>query len=75
MQRLNTLRCGQSGRIVGLDAQNAVSQRLASLGLIPGTPVKIVQVAPLGDPITIELLASRISVRRQDAAALDIIPD
>jgi ferrous iron transport protein A len=38
------------------------------MGLVPGTSVRVVAVAPLGDPITIELRASRMSLRRAEAA-------
>lgn len=73
MRGLDTLPCGQAARIVSLDARQSISQRLAMLGLIPGALVKVVQVAPLGDPITVELSSSRISVRRKDVAALGVV--
>jgi len=38
------------------------------MGLVPGTPVRVVATAPLGDPLTIELRAGRMSLRRAEAA-------
>jgi len=49
-----------------------VSQRLLAMGLLPGTDVAVVQVAPLGDPVEIEFRGMRLSLRRADAAAVDV---
>jgi ferrous iron transport protein A len=49
-----------------------VSQRLLAMGLLPGTEVAVVQVAPLGDPVEIEFRGMRLSLRRADAAAVDV---
>jgi Fe2+ transport system protein FeoA len=38
------------------------------MGLIPGTKVRLVAVAPLGDPLTLELRSSRLSIRKKEAA-------
>lgn len=43
-------------------------RRLMEMGLVPGTAVKLVNIAPLGDPIEVELRDSRISLRRREAA-------
>jgi Fe2+ transport system protein FeoA len=40
------------------------------MGLLPGTAVEIVQVAPLGDPVEIEFNGMRLSLRKADAAAV-----
>lgn len=42
-------------------------RRIMEMGLLPGTPVRIVAVAPLGDPLTIELRSSRLSIRKKEA--------
>src|SRR5688572_13864861 len=43
-------------------------RRLMEMGLVPGTEVRIIAVAPMGDPLTIELRASRMSIRKREAA-------
>ena len=42
------------------------------MGLVPGTPVRVVATAPLGDPLTIELCSSRMSLRRREAAQVRV---
>lgn len=59
-------------RSIVCDAPGA--QRMMHLGLLPGSSVKIVQVAPLGDPMTVETETGVLSLRRQDARALDVDP-
>lgn len=40
------------------------------MGVLPGTPVSVVRVAPLGDPIEIELRSYSLSIRRREAAGI-----
>ena len=42
------------------------------MGLVPGTPVRVVAVAPLGDPLTLELRGSRLSIRKTEAAEVRV---
>jgi ferrous iron transport protein A len=72
MTVLSELAVGETGRIKSIPAESAVNQRLMNLGLLPGMMVKIVQVAPLGDPIAIEFTGQRISIRRSEAALIVI---
>ena len=45
----------------------AFRRRIMEMGLVPGTPVRVVAVAPLGDPLTLELRSSRLSIRKREA--------
>jgi ferrous iron transport protein A len=45
----------------------AFRRRIMEMGLVPGTAVKVVAVAPLGDPLTLELRSSRLSIRKREA--------
>ena len=40
------------------------------LGLVPGTPVGVVNVAPLGDPLELDVRGGRLSIRRAEAASV-----
>lgn len=51
-----------------VEGDRAFRRRIMEMGLVPGTAVRIVAAAPLGDPLTIELRASRMSLRRAEAA-------
>jgi ferrous iron transport protein A len=42
------------------------------MGLLPGTEVSVVQVAPLGDPVEVEFRGMRLSLRKADAATVQV---
>jgi ferrous iron transport protein A len=50
----------------------AFRRRIMEMGLVPGTAVRVVAVAPLGDPITLELRSSRLSIRKREAAEVRV---
>lgn len=50
----------------------AFRRRLMEMGLVPGTPIQIIDVAPLGDPLEIEVRNSRLSIRRAEAAQIEV---
>ena len=64
---LSELRPGESGTLISFDAQYETQSRLLELGLIPGNKVSMHQKAPLGDPMELEVLHSRICIRKNDA--------
>lgn len=45
----------------------ALRKRMMDLGLVPGTPVKIVRKAPLGDPLIVQIRGYQISFRMAEA--------
>jgi ferrous iron transport protein A len=49
-----------------------VSVRLLEMGLTPGVEIALVGAAPLGDPLELELRGYRLSVRRSEAARVEI---
>jgi ferrous iron transport protein A len=56
-------------RVSGSDE---ISLRLLEMGLTPGVEVQMVGVAPMGDPLEIELRGYRLSLRRAEAARVEI---
>jgi ferrous iron transport protein A len=73
--RLNHLAIGESGCITGYDGRHSgYRHKLLSMGLTPGTEVKLIRVAPLGDPIEIFTRGFYLSLRQQEAALLAIQP-
>lgn len=47
-------------------------QRLGEMGLICGTPVRVLRVAPLGDPLELRLRGYSLSLRKRDAANVSV---
>ena len=71
---LRELGLHRPGNVVGVDGKGALAQRLLAMGFLPGTPVEIVQVAPFGDPVTVELDGWRVSLRLAEASSLRVEP-
>ena len=74
MRSLKDLGLHGSGEIAHVAGRGPVTQRLLAMGFLPGTSVRVVQVAPFGDPITVELDGWRVSLRLTEADALQIKP-
>jgi len=66
--KLNELTPGDSARVKSIGGEPRFRQRLLELGLVPGVRVGLVRVAPMGDPIELELRGARLSLRRRDAS-------
>lgn len=72
---LADLRPGQVARIASIDCERRMARRLMEMGLLPGTRVRVVRVAPLGDPMEIRLRHYALSVRRSEAARIAVQPE
>ena len=60
------------GRIVRLDVPGDEGRRLAELGAVPGTEVRVTRRAPLGDPIEVTLRGYELTLRLEDASKIEI---
>ena len=72
--RLAELTIGKRARVTSVDGSDDVGVRLLEMGLIPGTEVKLLGTAPLGDPLEFELRGYRLSVRKNEAARVAVEP-
>lgn len=71
--QLSDLKQGQKAKILGFYPSDPDYQyRLGSLGLLPGAIITVERIAPLGDPIQIELRHSRLCLRKAEANALKL---
>lgn len=71
MASVATLKQGQIGIIKDL-GENSIPIKLLELGCLPGNLVKLVQVAPLNDPIYIDVNGSHIAIRRAMAEQIEL---
>jgi len=52
--------------------ERAFRRRLMELGLVPGTRVELVGIAPLGDPLELLVRGSSLSIRKTDASVIRV---
>lgn len=71
---LRKLPVGQWARLCEFSSRPA-SRRLLDLGFVPGTRLKIVRRAPLGDPVEIEIRGTRLCLRRSQLRGLRVVPE
>lgn len=70
---LKDMKTGESGIITAFhDVDPAYRRKLLAMGLTRGTRVDLVKVAPLGDPLELELRGYRLSLRRHEAAMIEL---
>ena len=69
---LDALSIGKSGCIVSVGGEGALRCRLLDMGLTPRTTVTLQKVAPLGDPIQIRIRGYELTLRKEDAARIEI---
>lgn len=64
---------GDIGKVIGFDnSAKAYRKRLLAMGLTPGTEFQVVRFAPMGDPIEIKLRGFALTLRKDEAAVLQI---
>ena len=61
---------GKTATISSVDGPRAFRRRLLEMGLVPGVEVRVVTIAPLGDPMRIEVRGGQWSIRRAEAAQI-----
>ncbi len=71
---IDQLRPGPRGRILRIDAGDSLGQRLMEMGLLDGEEIEVIGFAPLGDPMEVRLGDSRLSLRRVEAARIEVEP-
>jgi ferrous iron transport protein A len=74
MPTLDQGRPGQRFRIDRIDGAPELVQRLLEFGLLDGETVEIVSLAPLGDPMEIHVGGTRLSLRKREAAGINVTP-
>lgn len=69
---VNDLKIGQSGIIGQVGGEGPLRLRFLDMGLIPGTLVTLEKVAPMGDPIQIQVRGYELTIRREDASKITL---
>ena len=69
---LDQLKVGTSAVITAVGGDGALRCRLLDMGLIPHTRVTLQKVAPMGDPMELYLRSYVLTIRRDDAANIEL---
>ncbi len=71
---LKELEIGAVARITAIGGEGARRQHFLDMGLIPGTTVRMIKHAPMGDPVEVMLHSYSLTLRKSDAEEINIEP-
>ena len=72
MKTLREVPVGATVKVVKLHGEGAVKRRIMDMGITRGTQVYVRKVAPLGDPIEVTGRGYELSLRKADAAMIEV---
>lgn len=70
---LSDLAPQQEGIITKVKGYGAFRKRITEMGFVPGVAVRVIKKAPLGDPMEIEIMGYRISLRKNEGNLIEIV--
>ncbi len=73
MKTLKDAKVGQTVTVVKLHGEGAVRRRIMDMGITKGVEIYVRKVAPLGDPLEINLRGYELSLRKADAEMVEVI--
>ncbi len=72
MKTLKDVKVGQNATVVKLHGEGAVKRRIMDMGITRGVEIHVRKVAPLGDPIELNVRGYELSVRKADAEMIEV---
>lgn len=72
MKLLSQLKIGEKGTVTAVNGEGAIRRRLFDMGITPGAEVYLRKKAPLGDPIEIAVRGYELTLRKAEAAHVEI---
>jgi Fe2+ transport system protein FeoA len=67
---LSELKPKERGTVLKVGGSGAVRRRILDMGVVPGTEVEVVKVAPLGDPVDLLVRGYHLSLRKEEARGI-----
>ncbi len=72
MQTLKDVKVGHTAKVVKLHGEGAVKRRIMDMGITKGVEVRVRKVAPLGDPLELNVRGYELSLRKADAEIIEV---
>ena len=73
MKTLRDVKVGATATVVRVHGEGALRRRIMDMGVTKGVTVKVVKVAPLGDPMELSVRGYQLSLRKADAAMIEVL--
>lgn len=69
---LKDLNPGQEAIVVSIGEKGPLRRRIMDMGVTPGTVIKVIKAAPLGDPIEVNIRGYELSLRKTEAEQIQV---
>ena len=73
MKTLKNVACGQTVKVTKLTGDGPVKRRIMDMGITKGVEIFVRKVAPLGDPMELNVRGYELSVRKSDAEMIEVV--
>ena len=72
MRTLKDVKVGEKTRVIKVHGQGALKRRIMDMGITKGVEIYVRKLAPLGDPIEINVRGYELSLRKEDASLIEV---
>jgi len=72
MKTLKQVKCGETVSVVKLTGEGAIKRRIMDMGITKGTEIYVRKVAPLGDPLEVNVRGYELSIRKSEAENIQV---
>ena len=72
--KLKELSVGSDAVITAVGGEGSLRQHFLDMGVIPGTEISVVKLAPMGDPMEIRIRGYELTLRLEDAGRIEVEP-
>ena len=72
MKTLRQAQVGQTVKVIKLHGEGALRRRMMDMGITKGTEIYIRKIAPLGDPVEVNIRGYELTLRKEDAEIVEI---
>lgn len=72
MKTLRDVKIGETVKVVKLHGEGPIKRRIMDMGITRGTVVNVRKVAPLGDPVEVNVRGYELSLRKADAEMIEV---
>ncbi|MCQ2488884.1 MAG: ferrous iron transport protein A [Clostridia bacterium] len=72
MKTLKEVQVGETVEVIKVHGEGAIKRRIMDMGITRGTTLYVRKVAPLGDPVEINVRSYELSLRKADAEMIEV---
>ena len=72
MRTLKDVKIGENVRVTRVGGEGAIKRRIMDMGITKGVTIKVIKVAPLGDPVEITVRGYELTLRKADCQNIEV---